>query len=116
MITQEILEKLMPISDEENLILAGASVNKSIYTNGDGNVIRHDKLISGDKLIHVRPHVRFAHFPQHTHDYIEVVYMCSGQTTHIINGNKLILKEGELLFLGQNAVLILIKGQTKNLN
>ena len=115
MIKQEILEKLMPISDEESLILAGASVDKSIYTSDDNNVIRHEKLISGDKLIHGRPHVRFAHFPQHTHDYIEGVYMCSGQTTHIINGNKLILKEGELLFLGQNAQQEILPANDKDI-
>jgi AraC-like DNA-binding protein len=43
------------------------------------------------------------HFPEHTHDYIEAVYMCSGETVHIINGKKIKLREGELLFLGQNA-------------
>ena len=29
--------------------------------------------------------------------------MCAGETTHIINGKKIYLHEGELLFLGQNA-------------
>jgi AraC-like DNA-binding protein len=43
------------------------------------------------------------HFPEHTHDFIEAVYMYQGKTTHIINGKELVLKEGELLFLGQNA-------------
>ncbi len=103
MIRQEILEKLAPITDEERAILDGEGVNKSIYTTGGGSVIRHKKLLVDGKLIHVRTHTRFVHFPEHTHDYIEAVYMCSGQTTHLINGKKLILREGELLFLGQNA-------------
>ncbi|MBQ8503078.1 MAG: helix-turn-helix domain-containing protein, partial [Clostridia bacterium] len=30
-------------------------------------------------------------------------YMCSGKTTHIVNGKEIKLNEGELLFLGQNA-------------
>ena len=29
--------------------------------------------------------------------------MCKGETTHIVNGKKIVLREGELLFLGQNA-------------
>ncbi|UKI38518.1 MAG: hypothetical protein L6V93_04080 [Clostridiales bacterium] len=29
--------------------------------------------------------------------------MCKGETTHIVNGRKIVLREGELLFLGQNA-------------
>ncbi|MBP5744221.1 MAG: helix-turn-helix domain-containing protein, partial [Oscillospiraceae bacterium] len=42
-------------------------------------------------------------FPEHTHDYVEMVYMCSGETRHVVNGNELLLQEGELLMLGQNA-------------
>ena len=103
MIKQEILTKLLPITDEETAILAGEGVDKSIYTTHGGSVIRSKKLLSEGRLIRVRTHTRFVHFPEHTHDFIEAVYMCSGQTTHIINGKKLILKEGELLFLGQNA-------------
>ena len=103
MIKQEILAKLLPITDEEMAILAGEGVDKSIYTTHGGSVIRSKKLLSEGRLIRVRTHTRFVYFPEHTHDFIEAVYMCSGQTTHIINGKKLILKEGELLFLGQNA-------------
>lgn len=103
MIKQEILNELIPITEEERAILDGAGVDKSIYTTHGGSVIRHKKLLSDGRLIRVRTHTRFVHFPEHTHDYIEAVYMCSGETTHIINGKELILKEGELLFLGQNA-------------
>ena len=104
MIRQEILEKLMPITKEERIILDGAdTVDKSLYTTHEDNVIRSKKLLSKGRLIHVRTHTRFVHFPEHTHDFVEAVYMCMGQTTHIINGKELVLKEGELLFLGQNA-------------
>ena len=103
MIKQEILDKLMVITDEERAILKGEGVDKSIYTTTGGSIIRSKKLLVDGKLISVRKHTRFAHFPEHTHDYIEVVYMCSGETTHIINGKKIRLREGELLFLGQNA-------------
>ena len=103
MIKQEILEKLLPITDEERAILNGKGIDKSIYTTHGGNIIRYKKLLADSKLIHARVHTRFVHFPEHTHDFIEAVHMCSGQTTHIINGKRLVLKEGELLLLGQNA-------------
>lgn len=103
MIKQEILEKLIPITDEERALLQGKEVDKSIYTTHGGSVIRSKKLLSEGKLIRVRTHTRFVHFPEHTHDFIEAVYMCQGRTVHIINGKELILNEGELLFLGQNA-------------
>ena len=67
-------------------------------------VIDSKKLLQKGKLIQVRPHTRFVHFPKHTHNYIEVIYMCQGRTTHIINGTEVILEAGDLLFLNQNAV------------
>lgn len=104
MINREILDKLLPITEEEKAILAGKStVDKDIYTSGGGSVIRAKKLLDAGKLISIRAHTRFIRFPEHTHDYIEAVYMCAGETTHIINGKSITLKEGELLFLGQNA-------------
>lgn len=101
---EEILQKLIVITEEEKVILDGAiSVDKNLYTINGDNVIHWEKLIEKDKQISVRKHTRFIHFPEHTHDYIEAVYMCKGQTTHIINGKEIVLSEGEILFLGQNA-------------
>jgi AraC-like DNA-binding protein len=93
----------MPITEEESAILRGEGVDKSIYTTTGGSTVRYKKLLSDGKLISVRKHTRFARFPEHTHDYIEAVYMCRGETTHVINGKEIRLREGELLILGQNA-------------
>ena len=99
----EILEMLAPITDEEKAILGGRkTVDSSIYTD-EGDIITAAKLMPDDRQITIRPHTRFIHFPAHTHDYVEAVYMCSGSTTHIVNGKKLRLEEGELLLLGQGA-------------
>lgn len=103
MIEQGILKKLLPVTEEERLILQGKGVNASIYTEMNDNVIRSKKLLNYGQLISVRKHTRFIRFPKHTHDYVEAVYMCCGETTHIINGKTIELKEGEILFLGQNA-------------
>lgn len=104
MIDSRILEKLMPITDEESKFLEGASsVNWEIYNEKNQPVINAKKLLEDGKLITVRPHTRFVHFPEHTHDYIEMIYMCSGSTRHIINGSEITLNTGELLFLGQNS-------------
>lgn len=115
MIKQEILDKLLPITDEESEILHGNGVDKSIYTSTGGSVIRSKKLLVDGKLIRIRKHTRFVHFPKHTHDYIEAVYMCSGETTHIINGKQIKLKEGELLFLGQNATQEILPASEKDI-
>ena len=101
----QLLEKLQRITEEEQKILDGSDgVDWSLYVQQRGSVINAQKLLSDGKLITVRPHTRFVHFPEHTHDFVEVVYMCSGETTHIVNGRRIILKEGDLLFLSQSAV------------
>lgn len=104
MISQTILEKLSVLSEEEKAILSGSkSIDRTLYMTGQVDVITGDKLLSADRNIMVRPHTRFIAFPEHTHDYVEMVYMCQGSTTHYVNGERLVLKEGELLLLGQNA-------------
>lgn len=103
MINEEMLDALRPITEEELAILGGRdTIDSSIYSDGDG-VVSSRKLLPVDKQISIRLHTRFIHFPEHTHDYIEAVYMCAGSTTHIIGGKTLVLKEGELLLLGQGA-------------
>ena len=101
----KIIARLSRITGEEREILSGRrSIDRSIYMDGSRDVISGEKLLEHDKLIAVRPHTRFIHFPKHRHNYVEMVYMCTGTTTHIINGTKTItLKEGDLLFLNQYA-------------
>lgn len=101
---QEIIERLGVITQEEQEILNGKSeIDRTIYMNRADMVIDSRKLLNAGKLITIRPHTRFIHFPAHTHNYVEVIYMCRGRTTHIVDGNRVELKEGELLFLNQHA-------------
>lgn len=103
MIKPELIDVLSPITEEEKALLEGGTINKSVYTDSKSLVVDSAKLLESGKLIHIRPHTRFVRFPLHTHNYVEVVYMCKGSTTHIINGEELTLNQGELLFLNQNA-------------
>ena len=100
----EILQYLQGITAEEQAILDGRdTIDRELYMQGQGNIINAKKLLSAGKLITIRPHTRFIHFPKHTHDYVEVVYMCAGRTTHIVNGKQILLEQGGLLFLSQSA-------------
>ncbi len=100
----KIIKHLISVTDEEKAFLGGElQIDCNLYMLGNNNIINSKKLLSEGKLITVRPHTRFVHFPEHSHDYVEVVYMCEGQTVHIINGEQVVLKKGELLFLSQNA-------------
>lgn len=106
---EELLNKLRQVTEEERLILQGASqIQSNLYTTQFAKpsdfTIDSKKLLEKGCLIEVRPHTRFVHFPRHRHNYVELIYMCSGTTTHILNGtDKLVLQEGDLLFLNQNA-------------
>ena len=101
---EKILERLAGLSEEEKEILGGRKkIDRSLYMDGSRDVISGEKLLEKGKLIAIRPHTRFVAFPEHTHDYVEMVYMCAGQTRHVVNGKPLTLRQGELLMLGQNA-------------
>lgn len=105
MIELNLLEHLKKISEEEKDILSGEkNVQKSLYTNEPDFVVDSRKMLTRGKLIDIRPHTRFVHFPAHKHNYIEMIYMCSGTTTHIINSSStLTLNTGELLLLNPDS-------------
>lgn len=46
------------------------------------------KMLREGKLIAVRTHTRFIHFPVHRHNFIEVLYVCQGQLTNVIGGRE----------------------------
>lgn len=96
----EIIQYLSKITKEEKDILDGNGIQRSIYMEEGSTEIDAKRLLAKGKLIDIRAHTRFIHFPKHTHNYIEMVYMCKGNTTHFINGTKIQLHEGELLIMG----------------
>lgn len=108
-LTEELYKELKKVTKEEERILNGQQeIDKELYMsvptgNEKPDIIDAKKLLEEGKLIQVRPHTRFVHFPKHTHNYIEVIYMCAGSTHHVIDGEDVILREGELLFLNQKA-------------
>lgn len=98
-----MLDYLLRITAEEKAILDGrSSIDRDIYMLGQTNTVNAKKLLADGKLITIRPHTRFIHFPEHRHDYVEVVYMCAGQTTHIVSGKTIVLEKGDILFLSQS--------------
>ncbi len=102
---QQILDRLCAITNEEQAILDGrTSIDRDLYMQGQDNTVNSRKLLSSGKLITLRPHTRFIDFPQHRHDYIEMIYMCCGQTVHLVNGREITLQQGELLLLSQSAI------------
>ena len=99
---KELLEHLRKITEEEQRILNGeGQVDKDLYTSGTDFTVDSRKMLDEGKLIAVRTHTRFVHFPSHRHNYIEVLYVCEGSLVNIIDGKKVTVQKGELLFLNQ---------------
>ena len=102
---RELLDKLSVVTEEEQAFLDGKQeIEKQRYTDGETLVVDAGKLLEGGKLISVRPHTRFVHFPAHRHNYVEMIYMCQGSIRQRIDGEELILREGELLLMNQDTV------------
>ena len=113
---EKILKRMSRITEEEQAILDGrTTIDRDIYMHGQSNTINAQKLLAAGKLITLRPHTRFIHFPEHTHDYVEVVYVCAGQTVHIVNGQRAELRQGELLFMNQSATHEILEADEKDL-
>ena len=100
---RQLMEELRRITAEEQRILDGRSgVDKALYTHARDFTIDSRQMLLDGKLIDIRPHTRFVHFPEHRHNYVEIVLMCQGHLTHIIDRtNRVELEEGDLLFLNQ---------------
>ncbi|WP_041139449.1 AraC family transcriptional regulator [Beduini massiliensis] len=103
MLKKEILEDLIQLTKEEKDNLAGVqSVDRSIFLNDSSNIIDYHKLLSDDQSFTIRRHTRFQEYPSHRHNYLEFMYVYSGEMTHIIHDQKITIREGELLLLNQN--------------
>ena len=99
-----LLETLSALTDEEKLFLDSGKLDTTLYMDGGTTTINAKKLLKAGKLITMRPHTRFVHFPEHTHDYTEMVYMYKGTTTHVVNGVEVVINEGDTLILNPNSV------------
>jgi len=104
----EILSRLSDITEEEQYILIEkAPAPKEIYSRPGRFIIerrRISSLSSGESTdaIYIRPHPRFREFPNHSHDYIEIMYVCCGSITHKILGETVTLEADDLIILGKD--------------
>ena len=97
-----LLRMLSDITAEEQHILDGNAVDMGLYSDAGRGSVDAAKLLEG-KLIDVRAHTRFAVFPRHRHDFVEIMYVCAGSVTHVLGERAVCVKAGELLFLGRNS-------------
>ena len=84
---EELLKRLLPITEEERKILEEKKeIQKDIYTATEEFTIDSRKMLEKGRVIDIRTHTRFTSFPKHSHNFIEILYMCEGHTFHKIDG------------------------------
>ncbi|MBE6595349.1 MAG: helix-turn-helix domain-containing protein [Ruminococcaceae bacterium] len=100
----DILEKLSQINEEEARILDGEhKVNKKLYTAfAKEFIVNSHRLMQDGEQISLRRHTRFADFPSHGHNYVEMTYVCAGEVTHVIKHREVKTKAGDVLLLNRH--------------
>lgn len=105
---QEIIDRLSLLTEEEQFILVRENDDsqRSLYSKSKRFIIerRHmSNIISGESTapISMRAHPRFRDFPLHSHDYIEIMYVCSGSITHIFKDREIKLDTDSIILLGK---------------
>lgn len=103
MISQDILEKLICFTDEEiDNLNKKNTIDYSIFESEDSNVIDAAKILENGAQLAIRKHARFMEYPKHRHNYLELMYVYSGNMTHHIENKAIVINQGELLLLNQN--------------
>lgn len=102
---QKLLDELMKVSEEEQKYLDGqGDIEKQLYAKEHIGEIDRELLLKRGQLITVRSHSRFVDFPEHRHNYVEIMYVAQGSITHCIEGKELVLHKGDVLMLNQQVV------------
>ena len=98
----KIIEHLTKLTDEERDILQGQDVKRGDYSSSDRFIVNSAKLL-GDQTLALRPHTRFVDFPEHGHDYMEIMYVYAGRISHVIEKETVVLERGDVIFLNRHA-------------
>ncbi len=97
---RKLLNKLQRITLEERKYLEeNAEVEKKLYVRGEQYEIDQKLFLEKGQLITIRQHTRFVDFPEHYHNYIEIVYVCQGKLTTVIDRKELCLEKGDILIM-----------------
>jgi len=98
---QELLQKIRELVEEEEARLrweAEEGVQEELT-----EVYRGSRYLEKGEMIAFHPHARENWCGSHRHDYVELAYVVQGSYTHIVEGKRLTIRKGELLFLSQRA-------------
>ena len=64
-----------PHTQEEESLLRGEPLAQGRYTDRSAFIVEGERFVPSRQMISLRPHTRFADFPMHWHDYVEMMYI-----------------------------------------
>lgn len=97
-------EKKYSGSSKEPKYYSHLKESELIFSNQEqkSDVVPLHHFFKHDEYVVFLKHPRHVNFSAHQHSFIELNYVYSGTCKQIINGNKIILKEGDLCLLDKN--------------
>ena len=99
---KHLLDILSRESEEETGILGGEVLNRKMYSGGEDFVVNEARLFGVGRSISARTHTRYVDFPEHRHNYVEMMIVLSGSITHEVDGEELTLEKGEVLIMNKH--------------
>lgn len=110
---EEKLFKELAYGNRKNFIENEIRKIYSVVRDNEEWVINSCKLIKNEDNFAIHKHKRFASFKDHKHDYIELIYVYSGEIKQKINGQEVYIEKGQICILDLN-VLHSIEASSEN--
>lgn len=73
------------------------------FQTAEKNMVLLKEYFLKNDYIYISKHPRFAPYPEHSHHFLELNYVYSGNSIQYINGKKEVIKKGELLLLDKGS-------------
>ncbi len=111
---QSLIKALGALSEEEHDILNGKGLKKTNYSETERFIVDVKKLLENQPF-NLRRHTRFIDFPEHGHNFMEVMYVYAGAVTHFIGKEKITLQQGDILFMNKHIRHSIARAEEKDL-
>ena len=103
---ERLINKLYEASDYEQAVLSNDynPVSNAKLAFGNMKIVCNDSVwsvVKGLTTVSAKPHTRFVDIPLHSHNYIEMMYVLSGEVRHVIEGKPITLTSGCLLLMNR---------------
>lgn len=113
---KDLFNRLLLITDEEkNILDCNGKVDLSDYTKRKSKKISGATYFEDGKELFFRRHPRFSAFPEHGHDFTEIMIVYSGEITHVIDGKKVKVNGGDLIVFNKFTRHSVLKSENEDI-